>query len=100
GSPSNPLYNGLMPWPGWLDGNLTRREALRLGTLSAVPFLGVKFGAMSSDHGYRSIRLQAVELEKTADFYGSTLGLPVKKEGKNVVVTAGSTEVVFEPAKQ
>ena len=89
-----------MPWPGWFEGELTRREALKLGALGLVPYLGVKSRTMSGANGYRTIRLQAVELEKTADFYGSTLGLPVRKDGKIVVVSAGNTEIVFEQAKE
>ena len=89
-----------MPWPGWLEGEVTRREALKLGALGLAPLVGVKSTTMSALHGYRSIRIQGIELEKTADFYGSTLGLPVRKEGEKVVVSGGSTEIIFEPAKQ
>jgi catechol-2,3-dioxygenase len=119
-TPRNPIYTNYMPWPGWFDGNLTRRDALKLGALGAAGAWTADFSRRAdgesetfeepapkeapivegSGRGFRSIRLQAIELEKTANFYGSTLGLPVKRDGKNVVVTAGSTHIVFEPAKQ
>ena len=93
-------YTEGVPWPGWLDGQMSRRDAL--GVLSGWALAGT--GVMSLGDvpvaavgpvGFRSIRLVAPDLERMQEFYGSLLGLPVRMEKAALVVTAGSTELSF-----
>lgn len=77
--------------------DLTRRDILCLSASAALT-AGVKFD-FTVDKGFRSIALQAANLEETADFYGSTLGLSGRRAGKVFQMQAGGTGFAFEGAK-
>ena len=50
--------------------------------------------------GIAELRLQSSRIAELERFYGETLELPVRKENKVLIVTAGRTKITFEPTKE
>ena len=79
----------------------SRRSTIGQGVRAGLgKAIGTSAMTASASHpqrvGIREIRLQTRDLKPVGKFYRQDLGMPTKRQGNELTVTAGATHIAFE----